>query len=164
MRLNWTWMILDISPHNRIASDFSIFPKGLCWSAPLEIFKSIHSRQYLSDWVETWDDNTRHQSAQSLWAGFFKGEGSEFPNFKYFKILDLTFSRQSRERNHEPDVRVWRGSESQVQQSDGSTLHWGLQLASIVSLNRQQNSGTYGLETKKFSEIFERHPMEFMYS
>ena len=42
-------MILDINPLDRFASDCSIFLGGAVGGAPLEIFKSIHSLQFLSD-------------------------------------------------------------------------------------------------------------------
>ena len=42
-------MILDISPLDRFASDISISPGGVEEGAPLEIFKSIYSLQFLSD-------------------------------------------------------------------------------------------------------------------
>ena len=41
-------MILGISPHNRSESDFPVPPRGRCWGAPFQIFKSIHKLQYLS--------------------------------------------------------------------------------------------------------------------
>ena len=46
-------MILDISPHSRSESDFLISHRGRCWGASIEIFKSIHSLQYWSDWTDT---------------------------------------------------------------------------------------------------------------
>ena len=38
--------ILDISLHIRSDTGFPMFPRGRCWSLPLEIFKPIHSLQY----------------------------------------------------------------------------------------------------------------------
>ena len=52
-------MIQVISPQTRSESDFPVSPGGRCWGAPFEIFKSIHSLQYLSDCDETWYDNTK---------------------------------------------------------------------------------------------------------
>ena len=45
-------MTQDSSPHNRSEPDFSIINQGSLWGAPLEIFKSIHSLNFLSDLAE----------------------------------------------------------------------------------------------------------------
>ena len=65
-------MIPVINPHNRSKLDFSIssYVGGAVEGAPFEIFQSTHSLQFLCDRAETWQDDTRHQSAQSLEVGF----------------------------------------------------------------------------------------------
>ena len=42
-------VILGISPLDRFASDCSIFPRGAMGGAPVEIFKSNHGMQFVSD-------------------------------------------------------------------------------------------------------------------
>ena len=75
-------MIAEISPHNRSKSDCPISFWRRCWGAPLEVFGSIHSLQYLSDWAETSHDYTRHQSGQPLPVRF-----SDFPSLEILKSL-----------------------------------------------------------------------------
>ena len=47
-------IILDVGAHSRSVPDIAISSQGRCKGAPLEIFKSIHTLQFLSDWTETW--------------------------------------------------------------------------------------------------------------
>ena len=88
---------------------FRFWSKRRCWGAPLEIFKSNHSLQYWSDWTETSYDNTRHQSAQSLWAGFLrcKGRGSEFKKFLQTSFVHVPLSC-GRKNFHLLDLRDYR--------------------------------------------------------
>ena len=71
IELNLGRMVLDISPHNHSASDFSISLRGRYGAPPLEIFKSIHSLQFVPDSAETRYYDARQQSAQSPGAVFF---------------------------------------------------------------------------------------------
>ena len=81
-------MILDVSSLNPFKLDFSIsfqgaqwerascrrifqfFPQEVLWGTSLQIFRLIYTLQFLRDWAETWQYDTRHQSAQSLGFGF----------------------------------------------------------------------------------------------
>ena len=63
-----------MNPHNLSEPDFLFLSRRRCGGALLAIFKSIHSLQFLSDWAVNWQDDTRHQSAQSLGVG-----SSDFP-------------------------------------------------------------------------------------
>ena len=62
-------MILDINPHNRSASHFSVPLRGSCEGVPLRS-PSIHRLHFGFELAITWEDDTRHQSAPSLGVGF----------------------------------------------------------------------------------------------
>ena len=84
-------IILDIGPHNRLCSPiFRFVSRRHLGGVPLEIFKSNHSLQ-LSDWAETWYDDTRHLSAQSLWAGVFSEGGGRVGISEIFAHVICTF-------------------------------------------------------------------------
>ena len=70
MKLKLGGMILDINPLNHSGRIFRFPLRELCRSVIFEIFKSIHSLQFLSDSAETWKDDPRHQFTQSRGAGF----------------------------------------------------------------------------------------------
>ena len=75
-----------------------------CGGALPEIFKSIHSLQFLSEGAETEQDDTKHQSAHSLWvrfSDFFGGRcwGAFFEIFK--SIYSLQYSSDWAETSYQ---------------------------------------------------------------
>ena len=109
-------MIPDINPHNHSKLNFPT-PRGRCGGARLQIFISIHSVQYSSDCAETWHGNARHQSAQSLWAGFLKcmGRSPEFQNSRKFAVGIFTCSLSCRRRNLEISISpIWEMTAASV--------------------------------------------------